>query len=171
MTRLAFAGVLLLFAGCASTPPAPPAPAPLTTATPQAIVAGIRAAAGDDDAELTVQPLRDPRVEGLRQQASRLETQGRYADAAAALDQALAIVPDDPALLQERAETALLLGDNTGAEARARHAFELGAKVGPLCRRHWETVRQVRLLSGDAAGAQAAQRDREACKVAGPARY
>lgn len=172
MRRAAFAsGALALLAACSSTPPADPQPTALTSGTPQAIVARIRAAAGHDDAELAVQPLRDSTVEDLRQSALRLETQGQYPQAAAALDQALAIVADDPALLQERAEAALLLGDNAGAEARARRAFELGAKVGPLCRRHWETVRQVRLLAGDASGATSAQVQRDACKVAGPARY
>ena len=27
----------------------------------------------------------------------------------------------------------------------AKRAWDLGAKVGPLCRRHWETLRQLRL--------------------------
>ena len=159
-----------LLAACSTTPSAPP-PVALTTATPQAMVAAIRASAGHDDAELAVQPLRDPMVEDLRQAATRFEAQGRYADAAAALDKALAIVPEDPALLQERAEAALLLKDPAGAESRARRADELGAKVGPLCRRHWATVRQVRLLAGDAPGAASAQTRIDACKVAGPNRF
>lgn len=159
-----------MLVACRSAPPAPP-PAALAAASPQAIVAAIRAAAGQDERELAVQPLRDPRVEDLRQAATQLELQRRYAQAAAALDQALAITPDDPALLQERAEAALLLADPAGAEARARRAYDLGAKVGPLCRRHWATVRQVRLLGGDAVGAAAAQVQAGACKVAGPNRF
>ena len=83
----------------------------------------------------------------------------------------LAIVPEDPALLQERAEAALLLKDPAAAEALARRAYALGAKVGPLCRRHWTTVRQTRLLAGDAAGAAQALTQVEACKVAGPNRF
>src|SRR3546814_7102356 len=90
------------------------------------------AAAGDGDGELAIQPLRDPKVEDLREKAQRLETQQYYAEAAKTLDQALEIVPDDPALLQERAEAALLLGDHAKAEALARRAFATGSQVGPL---------------------------------------
>ena len=80
-------------------------------------------------------------------------------------------MPDDPALLQERAEAALLANDFATAARFAQRAWELGARVGPLCRRHQETLRQLRLASGDTAGACAAQAQREACTVAGPARY
>ena len=160
---------LLLLAACASDP-LPDAPAAPAVA-PEAMVATIRAAAGDADDELAVQPLRDPMVEDLRVQAQRLETAGRAAEAAAALDHALRLVPDDPALLQERAETAVLLGDLAAAETLATRAWDLGSRVGPLCRRHAETQRQVRLAAGDAAGAAAAAQRREACTVAAPARY
>ena len=169
--RLEISFVSLLLAACSTTPPAPPPPAALTHASPEGMVAAIRAAAGNDERELAVQPLRDPMVEDLRQSAARLEAQQHYAEAAAALDKALAIVPEDPALLQERAEAALLLKDPTTAEALARRAYALGAKVGPLCRRHWTTVRQTRLLAGDAAGAAQALALVEACKVAGPNRF
>ena len=94
-----------LLAACASAPSPAPSAA-LTTATPEAMVAVIRAAAGKDDSELAVQPLRDPMVEDLRHDAQRLETGHHYAEAAATLDRALALVPEDPALLQERAEAA-----------------------------------------------------------------
>ena len=107
----------------------------LTTETPEQMVAGIRAAAGDGEDELAVQPLRDPQVEDLRQTAQRLETQKQYADAAKSLDQALAIVADDPALLQERAEIAVLQKDFPGAEpagrARLRTRFEGRPAVPP----------------------------------------
>jgi tetratricopeptide (TPR) repeat protein len=168
--RLPISFLCLLLAACSTTPSATP-PVALTDATPEAMVAAIRAAAGNDERELAVQPLRDPMVEDLRQSATRLEAQQQYVEAAAALDKALAIVPEDPALLQERAEAALLLKDPVAAEALARRAYGLGAKVGPLCRRHWTTVRQARLLAGDAAGAAQALTQVEACKVAGPNRF
>jgi tetratricopeptide (TPR) repeat protein len=168
--RLPISFLCLLLAACSTTPSATP-PVALTDATPEAMVAAIRAAAGNDERELAVQPLRDPMVEDLRQSATRLEAQQQYVEAAAALDKALAIVPEDPALLQERAEAALLLKDPVAAEALARRAYGLGAKVVPLCRRHWTTVRQARLLAGDAAGAAQALTQVEACKVAGPNRF
>jgi Flp pilus assembly protein TadD len=167
--RVAIAGsaCALLLAACATPPPSTATP----EVAPAAMVAAIRAAAGRDDTELAVQPLRDPMVEDLRQQAQRFESGGRAQDAADALDHALRIVPDDPALLQERAEAALQLGDLATASRLAEHAWEIGGKVGPLCRRHAETLRQVRLAAGDAAGAAAALARREACTVAAPARY
>lgn len=161
---------LLAVAGC-STPPQPAAPAPLTGATPAQKVAAIRAAAGDGDGELAVQPLRDTEVEDLRERAARLEAQGHLDDAAQALDQAIAIVADDPALLQERAEVALLQGDYARAAALATRAHGIGSQVGPLCRRHWATIEQVRLHDGDAAAAAQARAQVAACRVAAPNRY
>lgn len=167
--------IVLLAAGCATllaSCATPPAPAIAKAGiAPAAMVAAIRAAGSRDDTELAIQPLRDPMVEDLREQAQRLEAAGRAADAAAALDHALRLVPDDPALLQERAEAAVLLGDFAAAEAQASRAWELGSRVGPLCRRHAETLRQVRLAAGDAAGATVAAQRRAACTVAAPARY
>lgn len=165
-----FVSVLVL-AGCATSGPATPPAASLTTATPQQQVAAIHAAAGDGEGELAIQPLRDPKVEDLRAKAQRLVAQHYYREAAQALDQALEIVPDDPALLQERAEAALLLGEHGQAEALARRAFETGSQVGPLCRRHWATIEQSRLLEGDAAGATAAKARIDQCTVAGVNRF
>lgn len=170
LSRLATAALATLLAACASQPlPAPPPP--LTSASPEAMVAAIRASAGDDDTELAVRPLRDPMVEDLREDALRLESRQQYDQAAAVLDKALAIVPDDPALLQERAEAAILQRQFEQAETIARKAFELGAKVGPLCRRHWATVRQARLAASDVAGAQDAQVQIETCTVGRPNRF
>ena len=159
-----------LLGACAS--PAPPEPArSMPRITPEAMVAGIRAMADRDKAELSVQPLRDPRVEDLRLHAQQLESQHRYRESAAALDQALSLVPDDPALLQERAEAALLLDDPATAERLARQADAIDAQVGPLCRRHWATIAQARVLAGDVAGEADAKARIAACKVTGPARY
>lgn len=169
--RIALACALLAaLAACASAPTIAPSTS-LTSATPAEMVAAIRASAGDGEGELSVQPLRDNEVEDLRDQAHRLEAQGDVADAAKALDHAITIVPGDPALLQERAELALLLGDRAAAASLAERAFALGSQVGPLCRRHWATLEQVRLLEGDAAGAAAAKAAIDACRIGPPARY
>lgn len=157
---------------CATpAPPQPAAPAALTTASSELMVALIRQQAGEGFGELAVQPIRDPAVEDLRNAAQAAAVRRDYAASAKAFDEALAIVPDDPALLQERAEVALLLKDYAGAEQRAKRAFEIGAQVGPLCRRHWATVQQVRLHAGDADGAAMAKREVDGCKVAGVDRF
>jgi Flp pilus assembly protein TadD len=173
MTRHCLSSLLACgLAACAtSTVPPQAALPPLTTASPVQMVAAIRTAAGDGEGELAVQPLRDPEVEDLREDAQRLEARQDYAGAAEALDRAIAIVPDDPALLQERAEVALLDGDPAIAGALAERAHKLGGQVGPLCRRHWATIEQVRLLARDADGAVAAKAQVEACTLAPPPRY
>ncbi len=135
--RLFISAGLLLLASCTSAPPAPEWSGP----APEQLVAEIRAAGAFEKGELDVQPLRDPMVEDLRMQAVQFESARRYPDAAAALDKALAIAPEDPALLQERAEVAVLQKNLDKAAALARDAYALGGKVGPLCRRHWATIR------------------------------
>lgn len=154
-SRLLPVVIAVMLAACASTPP--PQTKFVTTQAPEALVATIRAAAGNDEDELAVQPLRDPHVEDLRQQAVQLERNHLYRAAATVLDQALAISPDDPAVLQERAEIAILLRDFEQAETLARRAYDAGAKVGPLCRRHWATIEQVRVADDDAVNAAAAK--------------
>ena len=136
--RFALCAWAALMAACTSTPSVQEWHGP----SPEQLVAGIRAAGAFAPGELDVQPLRDPMVEDLRVQATQFERRQRYADAAAALDKALAISPDDPGLLQERAEIAVLQKDLDKAGTLARNAYALGAKVGPLCRRHWATIRQ-----------------------------
>lgn len=153
--RLLPVAIAVLLAACATTPP--PQTRFVTTQAPEMLVATIRAAAGNDEDELAVQPLRDPHVEDLRQQAVQLERNHLYRAAATVLDQALAISPDDPAVLQERAEIAILLRDFEQAETLARRAYDAGAKVGPLCRRHWATIEQVRIADDDAVNAAAAK--------------
>lgn len=161
---------VFLLSACA-TPALQPEPEPPVDTV--ALVAAVRASAGPAEAkdELAIQPLRDPMVEDFRQQAQRFENERKYADAAGALDQAIAIVGDDPAVLQERAEAALLAGDFAGAEAFARKAHAVGAQVGPLCRRHWATIKAARAHAKDAAGVAEAQKQFDTCRVAAPPRY
>lgn len=158
----------LLAAGCAGRPASDPAEPGMS---PEAMVAAIRAAAGDGEGELAVQPLRDPRVEDLREAAAGHEATGDLAAAAEALDQAMEVVGNDPALLQERAEVALLQQDFALAGSLAERAWALGAQVGPLCRRHWATLEQLRLRDRDATGAAEARDRLGECRVAGPERY
>lgn len=168
--RAALAMLPLALAACVSAPPAPQAQS-LTTATPAQMVEYIRATAGDGEGELSVQPLRDSRVEDLRRDAERLQAEGRHGEAAEALDQAIALVADDPALLQERAEAAILLNDYAMAATLAARAQAMGSGVGPLCRRHWATMEQARLVQGDADGAAAARAAIAECRVARPPRW
>jgi Ni/Co efflux regulator RcnB len=146
--------VLMLLSACRSAPPPPAWVGP----EPEQLVAEIRAAALPVPGEFEMHPLRDPMIEDLRAAAASSERERRYADAAAALERALAISPQDPAVLQERAEIAVLERDLDRAATLARRAFEDGARLGPLCRRHWATIRQVQAYRLRALDAQVADR-------------
>lgn len=182
---IAAAATSMLLAACASVPDAPPVPE-YDAAT---AVAAIRAAGAAADSELVVNPLGASQVQDLREQAGQHIAAGQYDQAAAALDQALALSATDPELLQLRAEVALWQHQPTQAGHFARRAIAIGTEVGPLCRRHWETVAQVQAIlappraesetgeagamaAADAAPAVAeARRQRDACTVTEPPRY
>ncbi len=160
-------GVVL--AACVSAPPQ--APVAVDATTPAQRLAAVEAIAGPDDKELSVQPLRDPQVEDLRQTALAQRQAGDLDSAATHLDQALELVAGDPAVLQERAEVALLQGQWAPAEQFARKAIDLGSKTGPLCRRHWATIEQARLARGEKENAVSAHAQIEGCTVPGIKRY
>lgn len=164
---LALIAVGCALAACASAPPATPDKPSVPIVAPEQRLVAINTAAGVDDRELAVQPLRDPEVEDLRITATRAIAIRDYAAAATALNQALLIVADDPAILQERAEVALLQKEYARAETLSQRAFELGSKVGPLCRRHWATMEQARLALGQLESAATAHAQIETCTVAG----
>lgn len=167
---LAVTSLSLALAACVSSPPPVAKPAADTT-TPAQRLANVEAAAGPDDKELSVQPLRDSQVEDLRQTALAQRQGNDLAAAAGSLDQALQIVAGDPAVLQERAEIALLQGQWAEAETFARKAVDLGSKTGPLCRRHWATIEQSRLARGEKENAVSAHAQIEGCTVPGIKRY
>ncbi|UNP28430.1 hypothetical protein [Lysobacter gummosus] len=156
------AALAVLTALAAACTVAPPQPSALAEASfnGEAAVAAVRAAGGADARELDVQPIRDTQVEDLRQRADALEKTRKYPEAAAALDQALQINGNDPALLQERAEAALYLHRLDDAERYAQQAYNGGSRVGPLCRRHWATIAQAKQgqLDGVNAAMKLAQR-------------
>lgn len=166
---LAVLAASLALAACTSTPPPPPPV--VDTTTPAQRMAAVQAAAGADDKELSVQPLRDPQVDDLRHVATERREAGDLAGAAEALDQALPLVESDPGILQERAEIALLQGDWARAETLARKAVSLGSRTGPLCRRHWATVEQAHLARGEKENATSAHAQIEGCTVPGIKRY
>lgn len=191
---------VILIAGCTSVAPTqtqPPAALP-NGVTVQQMVSSIREAGIASATELDVQPLRDPHVEDLRQDAAAMQARGLHQQAAALLQQALEVNPDDPAVLQEAAEVAVLLWQFDEAERMARRAQALGSGVGPLCRRHWATIEQVaqarlalasepdatprsqsaqrtedvvRVAQQARLDAAAARQAREACTVAAPNRF
>lgn len=137
--------------------------------TPETLVAEVRAV-GLTGNELEVQPLRDPQVQDLRDQAEALEKQGKHKLAEERIDQALAISVDDPDLLQWKAELSMYRKDWAGAEVLASRSFARGPQLGGLCRRNWATLQHARASRGDAAGAEQARLKIDGCTVAPPVR-
>ncbi|OOG59909.1 tetratricopeptide repeat protein [Rhodanobacter sp. C03] len=147
-----------------------------TPATPAAVpdhdmIGAIHAAGDREKSVIDVNPLRDPGVSALQDVASTDEQAGRYADAAAKLDQALKLSPDSPDLLQDRAEIAIRLKDFATAERLAHQSWSLGPKLGPLCARNWQTIVEMRLQAGDEAGADTARKWVQQCHKGGVPRY
>jgi len=171
MSRFRPVPLLLGVAVLAACSSAPPPAVPTDTTTPAQRMSAVEKVAGVEDTELSVQPLRDPQVEDLRQMARSKRESGDLAGAATALDQALKLVSEDPGVWQERAEIALLQGDWAGAERDAKRAVDLGSKTGPLCRRHWATIEQARLARGEKENATSAKAQIEGCTVPGIKRY
>lgn len=126
--------------------------------------------AGQVGDELDVQPLRDPRVEDLRAQATQAEARADYAGAGKLLARAAALTPDDPDLLQWQAELALVTRDWSQAEQLATQSFEKGPKLGGLCRRNWTTLQLAAQARGNTAMAMQAQQRVPGCTVPPPTR-
>lgn len=162
---------VIALAACSSpsTPVARSAPPRAATPAATLLVAQVRAAGNAADV-LEVQPLRDPRVEDLRDTATRLEAEGDIEQAKIAIADALAIVPGDPDLLQWFAELALYGKDWIAADQLARRSFKLGPQLGGLCRRNWTTVRIVGQAQDNATAIDEAHAALAQCTVAPPVR-
>ena len=165
---LALAATLVL-AAC-SSPPAPQKQAARPDVAPRDLVAEVRAAGANGDDSLEVQPLRDPVVEDLRANATKAEAAGKHEDADGYLKQALIFSPDDPELLQWRAELLLAQDFFDEAAILANRSFEQGPKLGALCRRNWTTIKLAREMRGNDAEATAAAQQASRCTVEPPVR-
>jgi Tfp pilus assembly protein PilF len=138
MTVRAFlAALILLLAGCASTPrpePGPP-PSPFSTLPPHP---------------------ETPAIASLVDNA-RLEAQaGRYPNAAASLERALRIEPRNPRLWQELARVRLKQGDYAQAESTAARSNSWAGGDKALRAENWRLIAQARQARGDSDGAKAA---------------
>lgn len=161
-----------LLGGCSLFERPAPAPAKQATVVPDSdMIGAIRAAGEREKSVIDVNPLRDPGVTALQGTAKADEQAGRYADAAAKLDQAIRLSPESPDLLQDRAEIAIRLKDYATAEKLAHQSWSLGPKLGPLCARNWQTIVEMRLQAGDQAGADTARKSVLECHKTGVSRY
>lgn len=160
-----------LLAGCASSPPPvaapePQGPPPLTAVE---IVKAVRLA-GNDGVELVVTPLIDAHAQDLRERAEDAQAGGHLARADRDLLKALEFSPDDPDLIQWRAELAVLRNRRDEAETLAKQSIALGPKSGPLCRRNWTLLKLLREARGEAQNVASAQAMLDRCTIAPPVR-
>lgn len=159
-----FIGVALLtglLAACAWQPTADPEPA-----------SEVRAPAGGEEARgLQVYPLRNPAVAELSQAAEAAQAEGELERAHMLLERALRIEPRDPELLQHMAELQLSRGRWDQAAQYAARSFELGPRVGEICRRNWQTLALARERRDLTAAANQARERAQSCSVELPERY
>ena len=106
-------------------------------------------------------------MQALLDRARADEIAGHWHFAAQVLDQALALDPRAPDVLQDRAEAAVALAQWAQAETLAQRSWTLGPRVGALCARNWQTVLEMLKIAGDAAGAAQARTALAACRVRG----
>jgi predicted Zn-dependent protease len=168
MRRMLALALPLALAACSQPPPAPTAAKAETPS--RDLVAEVRAVGAEDPDTLDVQPLRDPAVEDLRAAAARHERARDYDAADAALLQALKIIPEDPELLQLRAEIALRRAQYPQAEQLAQASWQRGPRLGGLCRRNWATIRLAREMLSNPAAAAAATQQAARCTLEPPVR-
>jgi Flp pilus assembly protein TadD len=166
-TSLAALTVAALCAACSSTEPPPPKQARLAQ---RDWVAHVRAEAAQVPSAVDVVPLVDPELEDLRRAARDEEQRGEHEAAIATLDRALRLHPDDPTLLQWRAELALASAAWKDAERIAHRSYELGPQLGEICVRNWLTIEAARTERGDRPGAASAAAQVATCQVKPPIR-
>ena len=157
----------LAIAGCSTPEPPPPKAAKIVQ---RDWVAHVRGGAAQVPSAVEVVPLEDPGLDDLRAQARAQESRGEHEDAVATLDRALALQPEDPALLQWRAELALAAASWHDAERIAQRSYDVGPKLGEICARNWLTIEAARTERGDRAGASSAAAQVATCQVKPPIR-
>ncbi|MEP6483672.1 MAG: tetratricopeptide repeat protein [Rudaea sp.] len=157
-----------LLSAC-SQPPAPPT-AVVKPDTSSALT-NIRAAGNKFDSSVEVHPLRDPSVDGLLEQARKLEAQQQPAKALETLSGALKIAPNSPDLLQYQAELFVETNDWKQAQTAAAKSYDLGPKVGALCARNAQTLIEAGNALSDVALATQAKQKMAGCRVPAPNRF
>jgi predicted Zn-dependent protease len=162
-----FAATLAL-AACSETPA--PTQAVVKPDTSSAL-GNIRAAGKQFDSSVEVHPLRDPAVDGLVDQAHKLEAQQQAAPALDKVGEALKIAPNSPDLLQYQAELFVQTNNWNGAVASAQKSYDLGPKVGALCAKNLQTLIEAGNAQTNPTMMTDAKQKMAGCKVPAPNRF
>ena len=124
--RLLALFITLLLAACSSQQPAP--------IKDKEIDSRVRTPASEDSAGVQVYSLQNPAVKELTVQALVAERAGDLDQAGGFLERAMRIEPRDPQLLQHMAEIKLQKEDYQQALNFAVRSYEIGPRVGEICR-------------------------------------
>lgn len=163
--------VLSLLSACVTTPTPTPQVALEHPVPPgRDLIAEVRAAADGVVDGFDVTPLHDPTIADLRDRAIWLESERDFVQADAVLEQALTLTPDNPDLLQWRAELALALGRFDDAVRFANASWEAGPRLGSLCRRNWTAIQLAREFTNYPHAAEVASAQMARCTVEPPVR-
>jgi predicted Zn-dependent protease len=165
---LVYIAATLILTAC-SEPPAPPQ-AVVKPDTSSAL-SNIRAAGNQFNSSVEVHPLRDPAVDGLVDQARKLEAQQQTALALEKVGEALKIAPNSPDLLQYQAELFVETNNWNSAMASAQKSYDLGPKVGALCAKNLQTLIEAGNAQSNAALMADAKQKLVGCKVPAPNRF
>ncbi len=152
-----------MLAACATPPRAP--------VEDDTVAERVRAPAPEEPRGLQIRPLRNPAVTELTEAARQAEDEDNLERAALLLERALRIEPRDPELLQHLAEVSFNQQDWEQAESHASRSFDVGPRVGELCRRNWQTIVMAREQMGYRHSAELARERLDACRVEPPPRF
>lgn len=130
--------------------------------------ARVRQPAQQDSAGIQVFPLANPAVTQLMADASTAESGGDYDQAAALLERAMRIQPQNPEILQSMAEVLLRVRDYQQALNFAGRSYDLGPRVGEICSRNWRTISVARERLGDHGGSVEAEKKAGNCMSTKP---
>lgn len=135
-----------------------PIPAPTPVSTDGDIASPETPAAAEMTKSAAIAPKRlaalNPAIKELLNDANRHSAEGRHDGAAAALERALQIEPEDAALWHRLARTRLNQGRAGLAEALAAKSNSLAAGDPNLQAQNWRVIAKARKKQGDAPGAE-----------------
>jgi predicted Zn-dependent protease len=144
---------------------AQPEPARVAVKPVRDWVSEIRAEAIKAGSAFDIKLIQSPAIDALLQRVDLLEQQKAYAQANELLRQAQTIEPNNPLVLQHRAEAQLRAVSYASAEALALQSFNQSAQLGPLCVRNWLTIAAARAELKNTIGESEARESAKKCDV------
>ncbi len=155
--------VLTLTLGACSFFAEPPVPEPVVVVPKRDLVAEIRMEAAKAGDVLVIEPVQNPAVTVLLHRIQEADAAGAHAQAQALTLEAEQIEPNNPVVIQFKAEVQLHTSGFAMAEVLAQKSFDASAQTGPLCVRNWLTIAEARLARENAEGAALARARAKEC--------